>query len=63
MGKFSKGGKLFEDNGGLPVLEAQEAAAQQAKSMQQQAYDATSYSQPWQQQQAGCMKAIIPAAA
>ena len=63
MGKFAKGGKLFEDNGGLPVFEAQEAAAQQAESIQQRAHDATSYSQPWQQQQAGCMRATIPAAA
>ena len=51
MGKFAKGGKLFEDNGGLPELTAGEAAAQQALSMQQ---NASSYSQPWQQQQAGC---------
>ncbi|CAK0763436.1 hypothetical protein CVIRNUC_003057 [Coccomyxa viridis] len=51
MGKFAKGGKLFEDNGGLPELTAGEAAAQQAQNMQQ---NALSYSQPWQQQQAGC---------
>ena len=55
MGKFAKGGRLFEDNGGLPELTAGEAAARQAQSMQQPAQNALTSSQPWQQQQAGCM--------
>ena len=60
MGNFAKGGKLFEDNGGLPVFNAGEIAAQQAQSMQLQTQDAQNSSQPWHQQQAGCMEGPRP---
>ncbi len=60
MGNFAKGGKLFEDNGGLPVFNAGETASQQAQSMQLQTQDAQNSSQPWHQQQAGCMEGPRP---
>ena len=53
---FARGGKLFEDNGGLPVLAAGQSAAQQAQMMQQHVHDALHCSQPWRQQQAGCTR-------
>ena len=60
LGNFAKGGKLFEDNGGLPVFDAGETAAQQAQSMQQHTRNAQNSSQPWHQQQAGCTDGHCP---